>query len=39
MAEEVPLVADQRPWGRADIVICGTPEIPLDPGTQLDVAA
>jgi hypothetical protein len=39
MAEEVPFVADQRPWERAEIIICGTPEIPLDPGTQLAVAA
>jgi hypothetical protein len=38
MAEEMPFVADQRPWERADIVICGTPGIPLDPGTQLAVA-
>jgi hypothetical protein len=39
MAEETPFVADQRPWERADIVICGTPQIPLDPGSQLAVAA
>jgi hypothetical protein len=39
MAEEVPFVAAQRPWERADVVICGTPEIPLDPGTELVVAA
>jgi hypothetical protein len=39
MAEEVPFVADQWPWERADVVICGTPEIPLDPRTQLAVAA
>jgi hypothetical protein len=39
MAEEMPFIADQRPWERADIAICGTPEIPLDPGTQLAVAA
>lgn len=37
MAEEVPFVADQRPWERADVVICGTPEIPFDPGTELVV--
>jgi hypothetical protein len=24
MAEETPFVADQRPWERADIVICGS---------------
>jgi hypothetical protein len=39
MAEEVPFVADQRPWERADVVICGTPEIPLDPGTEVIVAS
>jgi hypothetical protein len=38
MAEEMPFVADQRPWERAAIVICGTTGIPLDPGTQLAVA-
>jgi hypothetical protein len=38
MAKEMLFVADQRPWERADIVICGTRGIPLDPGTQLAVA-
>jgi len=38
MAKEMPFVANQRPWERAAIVICGTPGIPLDPGTQLAVA-
>jgi hypothetical protein len=39
MAEEAPFVADQRPWEHADVVICGTPEIPLDPATEVVVAA
>jgi hypothetical protein len=39
MAEEVPFMADQRPWERADVVICGTPEIPPDPGTEVVVAS
>jgi hypothetical protein len=30
MAEEVPFNAGQRSWERADIVVCGTPEIPYD---------
>jgi hypothetical protein len=38
MAEEVPFLAGQRPWERADVAICGTPEIPFDPGTELVVA-
>jgi hypothetical protein len=39
MAEEVPFVAAQQPWERVDVVICGTPEIPLDPGTEVVVAS
>jgi hypothetical protein len=39
MAEEVPFVADQRPWERADVVMRGTPEIPFDPGTEVVVAS
>jgi hypothetical protein len=38
MAEEVPFLADQRPWERADLVACGTPQIPCDPATELVVA-
>jgi hypothetical protein len=38
MAEEVPFLADQRPWERADLVACGTPEVPCDPVTELVVA-
>jgi hypothetical protein len=39
MAEEVPFLADQRPWGRADLIACGTPEIPFVPATELVVAS
>ena len=38
MTEEVPFLAGQRPWERADLVVCGTPEIPFDPATELVVA-
>ena len=38
MAEEVPFLAGQRPWERADLVVCGTPETPVDPVTELAVA-
>ena len=35
MAEEVPFLAGRRPWERADLISCGTPEIPHDSGTEL----
>jgi RimJ/RimL family protein N-acetyltransferase len=38
MAEEVPFLADQRPWERADLVVCGTPRTAFDPATELLVA-
>jgi hypothetical protein len=38
MAEEIPFNAAQRTWERADIVVCGTPQIPCDPGTEVVVA-
>jgi hypothetical protein len=38
MAEELPFNAAQRTWERADIIICGTPEIPHDPDTELVIA-
>ncbi len=38
MAEEVPFLAGQRPWERADLIVCGTPGIALDPGTEVLVA-
>jgi len=38
MAEEVPFNSDQRTWQRADLVVCGTPQIAWDPATQVVVA-
>lgn len=35
MAEEVPFNAAQRTWERADIIVCGTPEISHDPSTEI----
>ena len=35
MAEEIPFNAAQRTWERADIIVCGTPEIPYDPNTEV----
>ena len=38
MAEEIPFNAAQRTWERADLIVCGTPEIPYDPATEVVVA-
>jgi hypothetical protein len=38
MAEEVPFNSDQRTWERADVIVCGTPEIAFDPATEIVVA-
>jgi hypothetical protein len=38
MAEEIPFNAAQRAWERADVIVCGTPEIPCDPITEIVVA-
>ena len=38
MAEEIPFQARQRTWERADLIICGTPQIPFDPATELVIA-
>jgi hypothetical protein len=38
MAEEMPFQASQRPWERADLIVCGTPQIPCDPATELVIA-
>ena len=38
MAQEMPFVTGQRPWERAGLIICGTPEISFDPATELVVA-
>jgi hypothetical protein len=37
MAEEIPFNAAQRSWERAGIVVCGTPEMPYDPVTEVVV--
>ena len=39
MAEEKPFNAAQRTWERADIIVCGTPEIPHDPSTEIVIEA
>jgi hypothetical protein len=39
MAEEIPFNAAQRTWERADIIVCGTPEIPHDASTEIVVAS
>lgn len=38
MAEEMPFNAAQRTWERADLVVCGTPELPYDPVTEIVAA-
>jgi hypothetical protein len=38
MAEEIPFNAAQRTWERADIIVCGTPQIPHDASTEVVVA-
>ncbi len=35
LAEEIPFNTGQRTWERADTIVCGTPEIPYHPGTQV----
>jgi hypothetical protein len=37
-AEEIPFNTAQRTWERADIIVCGTPEIPYDPSTEIVIA-
>jgi hypothetical protein len=38
MAEEIPFNTAQRTWERAGTIVCGTPEIPYDPGTEVVIA-
>ena len=38
MAEEIPFNAAQRTWERADVVVCGTPQVPYDPVTEIVIA-
>jgi hypothetical protein len=37
MAEEIPFIAAQRTWERADVIICGTPGIACDAITEIVV--
>jgi hypothetical protein len=38
MAEEIPFLAAERAWERADLVVSGTPELSHDPITEIVVA-
>lgn len=38
MAEEIPFNTAQRTWERADLIVCGTPEISCDPATEIVLA-
>ena len=38
MAEEIPFNTAQRTWERADLIVCGTPQIAYDPRTQIVIA-
>jgi hypothetical protein len=38
IAEEIPFNAAQRTWERADVIVCGTPQIPHDPSTEVIAA-
>jgi len=39
MAEEIPFNAAERAWERADIIVCGTPEISYDPSIEVVIAS
>jgi hypothetical protein len=39
MAEEGPFIAGERPWERADLIICGTPDISYDPATEIVIGS
>ncbi len=38
MAEERPFNIAQRTWERADVIVCGTPQVPCDPDTEVVLA-
>jgi hypothetical protein len=38
MAEEIAFNTVQRTWERAGLIVCGTPEIRYDPGTQIVIS-
>jgi hypothetical protein len=39
MAEELPFMARERPWTRANVIVAGTPRIPHDPANQVVIVA
>jgi len=38
MAEELPFMAQQRPWTRANVIVAGTPSVPHDPPNKVVIA-
>ena len=38
MAEELPFMARQRPWARANVIVAGTPSVPHDPANEVVIA-
>jgi hypothetical protein len=38
MAEELPFMAQQRPWTRANVIVAGTPSLPHDPANEVVIA-
>ena len=38
MAEELPFMARERPWTRANVIVAGTPRVPYDPATEVVIA-
>jgi hypothetical protein len=38
MAEELPFMADQRPWTRANVIVAGTPRLPHDRANEVVIA-
>jgi hypothetical protein len=38
MAEELPFMAQQRPWTRANVIVAGTPRVPYDPANEVVIA-
>lgn len=38
MAEELPFMARERPWTRANVIVAGTPPVPHDPANEVVIA-
>ncbi len=38
MAEELPFMARQQPWARANVIVAGTPSVPHDPANEVVIA-